>query len=61
MTAVHNHVDKAIRRDQLITVGDLEAFKTDLLTEIAVIIKTNTGQAAKRWPKATEIRKLLGR
>lgn len=60
MTAVHNHIDKSIRRDQLITVGDLETFKTDLLTEIAGIVRTNTGQAAKRWLKATEVRKLLG-
>lgn len=63
MTAVHNHIDskqQSIRRDQLITVGDLETFKTDLLTEIAGIVKTNSGQAAKRWLKATEVRKLLG-
>lgn len=60
MTAAHNHIDKSIRRDQLITIGDLETFKTDLLTEIAGIVKTNTGQAAKRWLKATEVRKLLG-
>ena len=41
MTAVHNHIDskQSIRRDQLITVGDLETVKTHLLTELSLIIK----------------------
>jgi hypothetical protein len=62
MTAVHSHIDskQSIRRDQLITVGDLETFKTDLLTEIAGIIKNVGAQANKRWLKAAEVRKLLG-
>jgi hypothetical protein len=62
MTAVHQNIDskQSIRRDQLITVGDLETFKTDLLTELSLIIKGNNGQPVKRWLKATEVRKLLG-
>lgn len=62
MTAVHHHIDSkpSIRRDQLITVGDLETFKTDLLTEIAGIVKHTGGQTPKRWLKAAEVRKLLG-
>ena len=62
MTAVHNHIDSkpSIRRDQLITVGDLETFKTDLLTEIAGIVKHTGGQTPKRWLKAAAVRKLLG-
>jgi hypothetical protein len=57
-TAVHQHIDSKqfIRRDQLITVGDLETFKTDLLTELALIIKANSGQTAKHWLKAAEVR-----
>jgi hypothetical protein len=62
MTAVHHHIDSksSICRDQLLTVGDLETFKTDLLTEIAGIVKNTSGQTTKRWLKAAEVRKLLG-
>ncbi|MEO3408454.1 DNA-binding protein [Mucilaginibacter sp. CAU 1740] len=44
---------------ELITKGDLQEFKSDLLNEIKRIIQP--GQAStKKWLKSVEVRKLLG-
>lgn len=51
---------KLILRDQLITVGDLEKFKTDLIQEIKNIVSKSTTGPAKEWLKSTEVKKLLG-
>jgi hypothetical protein len=48
-----------IHRDQLITVGDLEIFKNDLLKEIKNILGKTTA-STKKWLKSTEVKKLLG-
>lgn len=49
-----------IYRDQLITLGDLEAFKNDLIQEIKSLLSTATTAPAKKWLKSTEVKKLLG-
>ncbi|HMX00916.1 MAG TPA: helix-turn-helix domain-containing protein [Cyclobacteriaceae bacterium] len=49
-----------INRDQLITVGDLEIFKTSLIQEIKNLLTNATGTTAKKWLKSSEVRKLLG-
>lgn len=49
-----------IYRDQLLTVGDLEAFKNDLIHEIKNLLRETTSTPAKKWLKSTEVKKLLG-
>ena len=49
-----------VYRDQLITVGDLETFKKDLIEEIKNIIKETASVPTKKWLKSTEVKKLLG-
>lgn len=49
-----------INRDQLITIGDLEVFKTDLIDEIKKLLKQMTSGTAKKWLKSSEVKKLLG-
>ncbi len=46
--------------NQLITVGHLEQFKTDLITEINKIVNTGKSMPAKKWLKSVEVIKLLG-
>lgn len=48
-----------IIRDQLITVGDLQMFKKDLIAEIKSALATAVSPA-KKWLKSTEVKKLLG-
>jgi hypothetical protein len=51
--------EKKIYRDQLITLGDLEQFKTDLLNELARILQQPQQAQTKSWLKSSEVRKLL--
>jgi hypothetical protein len=47
-------------RDQLVTVDDLEQFKTELLESFKTLLKGNGITPAKKWLKSHEVRKLLG-
>lgn len=47
-------------RNQLLTIGDLENFKTDLLERITELLKGAGTQTAKEWLRSSEVRKLLG-
>jgi hypothetical protein len=49
-----------IYRDQLITIGDLETFKNDLIQEFKNLLKETTTAPVKKWLKSTEVKKLLG-
>jgi hypothetical protein len=49
-----------ISRDQIVTLGDLEIFKKELLDEIRNIVKQNEGSPSKKWLKSCEVKKLLG-
>jgi len=51
---------KTFYRDQLVTLGDLQEFKNDLLISIRSILQTNSPQPAKKWVKSYEVKKLLG-
>lgn len=51
---------KRINRDQLLTVGDLEIFRTELIQEISDLLKHTVSAPAKKWLKSTEVKKLLG-
>jgi len=48
-----------VHRDQLVTLGDLQEFKEELLLSIRSIIQTNSSPAVKKWLKSYEVRKLL--
>ncbi|HQQ95773.1 MAG TPA: helix-turn-helix domain-containing protein [Cyclobacteriaceae bacterium] len=49
-----------ISRDQLLTVGDLEIFKDNLIQEIKNLLANATTAPAKKWLKSSEVKKLLG-
>jgi len=48
-------------RDQIVTQGDLDDLKTDMLQEFKRIIKECvSGAPGKKWLKSAEVKKLLG-
>jgi hypothetical protein len=51
--------ENRIYRDQLITLGDLDHFKTDLLNELVRILQQPQQSQSKAWLKSSEVRKLL--
>ena len=55
-----NESEPKINRDQLITLGDLEKFRSSLIEEIKVILKELSGQPIKKWLKSSDVRKILG-
>ena len=50
---------KAVFRDQLVTLADLEAFKTDLLVSIRHLLSENKSKSGKKWLKTYEVKKVL--
>src|SRR6185312_11897362 len=48
-----------VYRDQLVTLGDLQEFKEDLLFSIKAIIQSNNPLPTKKWLKSYEVKKLL--
>lgn len=48
-----------ILRDQLLTRGDLEDFRNEILAEIKSLLNTHRGEAFKPWLRSKEVRKLL--
>lgn len=64
MTAISQQ-NKRVRsliptKDQLLTLGDLEDFKDEMLNELKRIIKECIGQPGKKWLKSSEVKKLPG-
>lgn len=51
--------EKKIYWDQLITIGDLDQFKTDLLNELVRLLQQPQQSQQKSWLKSAEVRKLL--
>lgn len=49
-----------VRRDELITIGDLENFKTELLNEIKTLFGSGVQPTPKQWLRSAEVRKMLG-
>jgi len=48
-------------RSQILTLGDLQDFKDDLMQEVKRVIKECvSGQPGKKWLKSAEVKKLLG-
>jgi len=56
---IKSEEQKRINRDQLLTVGDLEIFRTEMIQEISGLLKNALGSPAKKWLKSTEVKKLL--
>jgi len=50
--AIVPQTGKMLCRDQLVTLGDLQEFKDDLLVSIKAILQTNSSQPAKKWVKS---------
>lgn len=48
-----------LNRDQLVTIEDLEQFKSELLEAFKVLLKNNDLQPGKKWLKTHEVRKML--
>ena len=49
-----------INRDQLLTVGDLEIFKNNLIQELKNLLGETISVPTKKWLKSSEVKKLLG-
>jgi len=56
---IKSEEQKRINRDQLLTVGDFEIFRIELIQEISGLLKNALGSPAKKWLKSTEVKKLL--
>lgn len=50
---------KVYARDQLVTLSDLEQFRTELLKDIKYLFNQNCTTPEKQWLKSVEVRKLL--
>jgi hypothetical protein len=61
MTAHIENYNHRLSKDQLITVGDLVEFKSELLTEISKLLqRAQLGMSQpKAWLKSREVRELL--
>ncbi len=55
-----NELGSSFNRDQLLTIGDLHDFKSELFSEIKDLIQERNGQPAKQWLRSSEVRKMLG-
>ncbi|WP_166962515.1 helix-turn-helix domain-containing protein [Yeosuana marina] len=44
----------------IITTEDLREFKMELLDDIKLLLKNQSGQQSKKWLKSLEVRELLG-
>ena len=45
---------------QLVTIKDLEEFRTKLLMDIKMMLEGHLNKTTKRWLKSQEVRKMLG-
>ncbi|HVU55371.1 MAG TPA: helix-turn-helix domain-containing protein [Puia sp.] len=45
---------------QLVTIKDLEDFRTKLLMDIKMMLEGHMNKTTKRWLKSHEVRKMLG-
>lgn len=54
-----NELGSSFNRDQLLTIGDLRDFKSQLFSEIKNLIQERNGQPAKQWLRSSEVRKML--
>ena len=50
----------AVRKDQLVTVEDIEILKLELISTIRQLLIDRNGVGTKKWLKSAEARKLTG-
>jgi Helix-turn-helix domain len=50
---------KVYLRDQLVTIGDLQQLRDDLLNDIRQLLKINNSAIERKWLKSHEVMKLL--
>jgi hypothetical protein len=55
-----NQLQKNSTRPQLVTIEDLEQFKTELQLYIKALLTENTGKPVRKWLKSYEVKKILG-
>lgn len=60
MSVLQPGYENVMRRDQLLTVGDLENFKIELLAEITRLLQDKPAPVQKEWLRTSEIREMLG-
>lgn len=49
-----------VRKDQLVTIEDIENLKEELLNSIKQMLGDKNGRQVKKWLKSAEVRKLIG-
>lgn len=47
------------RLNEILTISDLLAFKTELINEFKNLLKGHAGKPSKKWLKTDEVKKLL--
>ena len=52
--------DQTPAPSQLVTIKDLEDFRTKLLMDIRMMLEGHLNKTSKRWLKSHEVRKMLG-
>ena len=52
-------IPSKLYRNQLVTLGDLEEFKEDLLLSLVRIVQQHTNRGPKKWLKSKEVKSLL--
>jgi predicted DNA-binding transcriptional regulator AlpA len=45
---------------QLVTIKDLEEFRTKMLMDIKMVLEGHLNKTTRRWLKSVEVRKMLG-
>jgi len=51
---------RIVHRDQLVTLGDLELLKQELIQEIRKSVGNEATSNNRKWLKSAEVKKLLG-
>jgi hypothetical protein len=60
-SSIYNQKGHAPERNQLVTVGDLDSFKREILEELKCLIEKNeSAKGVKQWLRSAEVRKMLG-
>lgn len=57
--SVKSIISPRILRDQLVTLGDLQDFKEDLLLSLSRLLRDQTQKSPRKWLKSREVKALL--
>lgn len=56
---IHSTKERKFHPNQIVTLSDLEEFKTDLLLSIKALLSEGRSHQQKKWLKSYEVKKLL--